>query len=137
IESQKDSVKAVQVYLQKDLPNAIGGFVLIDGYLYGASGKSLLCVEFKTGQIKWQEPSIAPGSLCYAEGRLYLHGENGNMALIEATPEKYCELGRFTPPDLPEHKNNREMAWAYPVIADGRLYFRDQDAMWCYKIKAD
>ena len=32
--------------------------------------------------------------------------------------------------------NPGEKAWAYPVIADGRLYIRDADCLWCYDIKA-
>ena len=56
------------------------------------------------------------------------------MALIEATPEEYRERGRFTPPNLPERGNTK--AWAYPVVANGRLYIRDWDRLWCYDVKA-
>ena len=80
-------------------------------------------------QVKWAERSVAPGAVCYADGRLYLHGEGGDVALVEATPEAYRENGRFTPPDPPKQRaNRREKAWAYPVIANGRLYIRDADA---------
>jgi hypothetical protein len=66
---------------------------------------------------------------------LYLHGEDGQMALVEATPEAYRERGRFTPPSPPKRANAMEKAWAYPVIAGGRLYVRDADCLWCYDIK--
>ena len=90
-----------------------------------------------TGQIKWSERSVAPGAVCYADSRLYLHGESGDMALVEATPEAYREHGRFTPTNPPQQRANPgEKAWAYPVIADGRLYIRDADCLWCYDIKA-
>jgi len=39
-------------------------------------------------------------------------------------------------PNRPKHKNSMEKSWPYPIIANGRLYIRDQDAMWCYDIKA-
>ena len=56
---------------------------------------------------------------------------------VEATPEAYREHGRFTPPNPPQQRANpEEKAWAYPVIADGRLYIRDADCLWCYDIKA-
>jgi hypothetical protein len=29
-----------------------------------------------------------------------------------------------------------EKAWAYPVVADGRLYVRDHGMLWCYDVKA-
>jgi hypothetical protein len=59
------------------------------------------------------------------------------MALVEATPEAYREHGRFTPPNPPMQRViPAEKAWAYPVIAHGRLYIRDSDSLWCYDIKA-
>jgi hypothetical protein len=57
------------------------------------------------------------------------------VALVEATPDEYRELGRFSPPDQPEHKQARAKAWAYPVVANGRLYLRDQGSLWCYDVE--
>ena len=76
----------------------IGGQVLLDGYLYGTNSKGMACAEFLTGKIKWQSPGVGPGAVQYADRRLYVHGENGDVALVEATPEAYREKGRFTPP---------------------------------------
>jgi hypothetical protein len=55
------------------------------------------------------------------------------VALVEATPEAYREKGRFTPPDAPNVGQPR--AWAYPVVANGRLYIRDADVVWCYDVR--
>src|ERR1039457_69202 len=101
--------------------------------LYGTSAGALLCLEFKTGTVKWDDRSIAPAALCYADGRLYLHGENGEVALVEATPEAYREKGRFKPSDAPDRGASK--SWAYPVIANGRLYIRDLGTLWCYDVK--
>jgi len=126
-----------EVYRGMKLPRMIGGAVLVGEYLYGASGMALVCAAFKSGEVKWSERSVAPGAVAYADGRLYLHGESGEMALVEATPESYREHGRFTPPNPPEQRANRgEKAWAYPVVSGGRLYIRDADSLWCYDIKA-
>jgi outer membrane protein assembly factor BamB len=128
--------KVEEVYRGMKLPRMIGGAVLVGDYLYGTSGMALVSVDFKTGDIKWTERSVAPGAVAYADGRLYLHGENGEVALVEATPEAYRERGRFMPSNPPERRGNAgEKAWAYPVIADGRLYIRDGDSLWCYDIK--
>src|SRR5256885_3460074 len=87
--------------------------VLVGEYLYGTSGQALMCIEFKSGQVKWSQRSVAPGAVCYADGRLYLHGEGGDVALVECTPEEYREHGRFTPPNAPEQRvNSGEKAWA-------------------------
>jgi outer membrane protein assembly factor BamB len=109
--------------------------VLVGDYLYGSSGVTLVCAEFKSGQIQWSERVPAPGALCYADDRLYVHEENGTITLIEATPEGYREHGRVTPPNPPVSANRMEKAWAHPVIADGRLFVRNNESLWCYDIK--
>jgi outer membrane protein assembly factor BamB len=134
----KDEVKTEPVYFSKKLPTSIGGSVLLGEYLYGTNGGGLLCVEFTTGKEKWQDKCVGAGSVCYADGMLYVHGENGDAALVEATPEGYHEKGRFTPPDQPKHRQRTppEKAWAYPVVANGRLYLRDLGMLWCYDVHA-
>jgi outer membrane protein assembly factor BamB len=122
-----------QVYSSPRLPTAIGGAVLVGDYLYGTTSQALVCAEFKTGEIKWTDRGVGAGSLCYADGLLYLHGENGELALVEATPESYREKGRFTPPDQPDRGQSK--AWAYPVVANGRFYIRDFGVLWCYDVR--
>lgn len=121
------------VYQSRKLPSAIGGQVRVGDYLYGTGNATLYCVEYRTGTVKWEERGIGPGSLCYADGLLYIHGENGAVALVEATPEGYREKGRFTPPDLPTRR--QEKAWAYPTLANGNLYIRDLGSLWCYGVR--
>ncbi len=128
-----DAVAAEQVYFSPKLPTAIGGAVKLGAYLYGSASRSLVCADFESGELKWEERSIAPASICYADNRLYLHGEDGDVALVEATAGAYQEKGRFTPPDQPDR--GRAKAWAYPVVANGRLYLRDMDRLWSYDIK--
>lgn len=134
--TEQGGVKPEQVYFDPKLPTAIGGAVLVGDSLYGCGSEALLCVDFKTGQVKWSERSAAPGSLCCADGRLYLHGENGEVVLIEPSAEGYQERGRFSPPQQPVHTKQMEKAWSYPVIANGRLLIRDLDCLWCYDVKA-
>src|SRR5262249_39631238 len=123
------------VYVTSKVPNWLGGAVKIGDYLYGTTSARLLCIEFATGKVMWEERPVGPGSVCYAEGRLYFHGENGDVALIEATSTGYHELGRFTPPDPPDRGQSK--AWAYPALANGRLYIRDLGTLWSYDIRAD
>ncbi len=133
-------VAAEQVYFVRGLPNGIGGAVLVGENLYGTEvGQTLVAAEFATGKVKWQSKSIGWSSVAYADGLLYLHGINGDVALVEATPEAYREKGRFTPPAQPKHGQAGpfpEGAFAYPVIANGRLYIRDLGTLWAYDIKA-
>src|SRR5262249_21372260 len=128
LKADAGGISAEKVYLARGLPNRIGGSVLVGDYLYGTASGGLVAAEFTTGKVKWQGQGVGGGSVAYADGHLYVHGENGDLALVEATPEAYREKGRFTPPAQP--KRNRlgpfpERAWTYPVIANGRLYIRD------------
>jgi outer membrane protein assembly factor BamB len=133
LKTQDDTVEADEVYFSPKLPTAVGGAVDVGDFLYGTTGQALLCAEFATGKVRWSEHALGAASLCYADERLYLHGENGEVALVAATPEAYREKGRFSPPDQPDR--GRSKAWAYPVVANGRLYIRDLDTLWSYDIK--
>jgi outer membrane protein assembly factor BamB len=135
-------VTAEQVYFERGLPSWFGGAVLVSAHLYGTYGTQsdhkLMAMEFATGKVKWQTDSIGLSSMLYADGFLYLHGVNGEMALVEVTPEAYRIKGRFTPPALPEHKKVGpfpEASFSYPVVANGRLYVRDLTTMWAFDIK--
>jgi outer membrane protein assembly factor BamB len=137
LSADNGGVKADEVYFDKKLPTTIGGALLVGDYLYGTTRDLFLCVDFKTGKIKWQkERTMAPSSLCLADNRLYLHGEtNGDVALIEPSPDGYKEHGHFTPPGIPEKRLGK--AWSYPAVADGRLYIHDWGTLWCYDVRAE
>jgi hypothetical protein len=136
LHATKDGVTAEEVYFERSVPNTLGGQVLLEGYLYGTNPEGMVSAEFKTGKIKWQADSVGPGAVLYADGHLYVSGEGGDVALVEASPEAYREKGRFTPPNPPKRVRSREMAWAYPVVANGRLYIRDLGTLWCYDVRA-
>ncbi len=123
-----------EAYFSQKLPTAIGGAVLVGDSLFGTTGIDLMCVDFATGSVKWQEKCVGAGSICAADGRLYVHGENGDVALVEVSSAGYAEKGRFTPPDPPARTGGTK-AWAYPVVASGRLYIRDLGCLWCYDVK--
>lgn len=135
-----DGVKAEEIYFNRKMPTAIGGAVVVGDYLYGTSRELTLCTDFTTGENKWtKERAVAPASILYADGMLYLHGENaGDVALVEASPDGYKQVSHFTPPDVPSDRGGKaKAAWQYPAIANGRLYISDWDTLWCFDIKAD
>lgn len=130
----KDGTFEVQpVYFEQKVPTAIGGSIKVGKELYGTTAQAMLCLDFLTGQLKWEDRALGAGSLCFAEGHFYLHSENGDVALVEASAEGYREKGRFTPANLPDR--GRSKSWAYPVVANGRLYIRDLGSLWCYDIR--
>jgi outer membrane protein assembly factor BamB len=132
--ANQGKVTSQAVYHEKRLPGANGGSIVLDGHLYGTNSAGLLCVELATGAIKWQERGIGTAAIAYADGRLYLHGENGDVALVEPSLTGYSEKGRFTPPGQPDRGQSK--AWAHPVVANGRLYIRDLGTLWAYDVQA-
>jgi outer membrane protein assembly factor BamB len=134
--STKDGVAAEQVYFERDAPNTLGGQVLLGDTIYGTNQEGPAAAEFATGKILWKSTGVGPGAVFYADDRLYFHGENGEIALAEATPQAYRELGRFTPPGQPKRTDAKERAWSYPVVAAGRLYIRDRGTLWCFDVRA-
>ena len=140
LKPEGNGVAAEQVYFIRGLPNGIGGAVVVGDHIYGTeAGQKLVSAEFATGKVKWQAETISWSSIAAADGMLYLHGINGDLALVEATPEGYREKGRFTPPAQPQKKKVGqfpEASFTYPVIANGTLYIRDLGTLWAWDIKA-
>ena len=133
LEATEGRTEFTPVYFESKAPTAIGGVVRLGEHLYGTSGNALMCLEFKTGKLLWEERALGAASICAADGMLFLHGEeNGEVALVEASPEGYREKGRFTPPEMPER--GRSKSWTYPVVANGKLYIRELDRLWCYEV---
>lgn len=139
--SANGEITAEEIWFAKDMENHHGGMIVVDGALYGANGGNgggyLICLDFETGTVLWNERDpekrrVRKGSVAMADGRIYYRTEEGTMLLIEPNRKEYIERGRFEQPD-----RTRQPAWTHPVIASGKLYVRDQDALFCYNVKAN
>jgi outer membrane protein assembly factor BamB len=143
-----DAFEAKEVYsrrAQKSVKNTHGGVVLIGGHIYGHSERlGWVCQEFKTGNVVWSEGDkleTKSGAITAADGMLYLYSEEGTAALLKATPKGWQEHGRFDIPEkskVPETRptSRRAKIWTQPVVANGRLYLRDQEFLFCFDISA-
>ena len=118
-----------------ELQNHHGGFVLINGVVYGGHGQSNgfpFALELESGRMMWTRARGAgtgSAAVTAADGHLYFRYQDGTMALIEANPSAYTLKGSFTIPGV------RHPSWSHPVVAAGRLYLREQDALHVYNIK--
>ena len=125
-----------ELYFTSSMQNHHGGMVVVDGALYGANGGNgggmMAGIDFETGDVLWKERKGPKGAVAYADGRLYLRSEEGPIVLMEPNKEEYIERGRF---DQPDRSNSK--AWAHPVVANGKLYIRDQGLLLCYDIAAN
>ncbi len=104
-----------------------------DGYLYGIDGRQengarLRCVELKTGKVKWEKDRFGCASLLLADGQIVALTEDGDLVLIDATPDGYKEKSRATV--LKVAPCRAEIA-----LADGKLYGRDGKKLVCWNVK--
>jgi outer membrane protein assembly factor BamB len=130
LSSKGGETKAEFGYFTKDMESHHGGMVLADGCIYGSSDPGILrCLDLKTGDKKWENRSVGKGAITAVDGKLILRAETGPVALVKLSSDKYEELGRFEPSE----KSGRQ-AWAYPVVAKGKLFLRDQDKMTAYDV---
>jgi len=105
------------VWENKNMRSHMSGPVLIHGYLYGFDDNRLVCLEWKTGEKKWNEKSLLKGSLMAAGDKLIVLGETGCLAIVAATPAAYQELASTQVVD--------GRCWTMPVLAVGRIYARN------------
>jgi outer membrane protein assembly factor BamB len=123
-----------EIYFGRDLQNRHGGVVLVGDYVYGDRDDSGFpwCAEWRTGKVRWKKDKRTEGggsaAVTYADGHLYFQYDNGVVALVEASPEAYHEVGSFKIP------NAKPPCWSHPVVVGGKLYIRNQDALWCYDV---
>lgn len=123
------AVTATEAWRTKDMVCHHGGFVILDGYIYGNHSKGWTCLELKTGRKQWYESGVGKGSLCYADGMLYVFGEEGGLAgLAELSPTGFKLAGTFS-------VAGKGPSWAHPVVTGGRLYLRYDDNLYCFDVK--
>jgi outer membrane protein assembly factor BamB len=132
--SSASGITPTPAYFAQRLGIAEGGAVLVGSHIYNATDQGVRAIDWATGQIAWQNRSIGAASIAVADGKLYLHGENGEVALVDASPAGHQERGRFTPANPPTGGSAK--AWAHPVVANGRLYVRQADVLWAYDVAA-
>ncbi len=132
-----DGVKADEVYFleSKVFQNHHGGMVLVGGYIYAGHGHNRgfpICIEFSTGRVVWggdiRNGGSGSAAVAYADGNLYFRYQNGVMKLIGASPNGYSEKGSFEIPGA-------NLSWSHPVIAGGKLYLRERDALYAHNLK--
>ena len=67
--------------------------VIYEGNAYSITDRFLECVDAKTLESKWRRRGFGTGQLLLVGDKLLVHSETGTLTLVEATPEKYQELG--------------------------------------------
>lgn len=126
------------VYRNRKMKNHFSSSVFYKGYLYGFSDTILTCMSFvppldeTKRQVAWTFPDRAAfgkGSLIIADGHLILLGETGLLAVAEATPAKIEIKSSLQIPT--------DRAWSLPALANGLLYVRDREKLYCLDLRKE
>jgi outer membrane protein assembly factor BamB len=127
ITKANDAFRAAKVWENTRMKNKFTSSVLHEGHIYGLDEAILACVNAETGELKWKGGRYGYGQVVLASGHLIVTAEDGDVALVRATPERHNELVRFS---AIEGKT-----WNHPAISNGVLLVRNGTEMSAFRIR--
>ncbi len=103
-----------------------------DGFLYGfhgrqEEGQALRCIQLKTGKVMWSVDGYGAGTVTLAGDRLLILRENGELVIAPAASDGFHPTAHAS--------ILSKVVRAYPALADGRLYARDEKTLVCVRLK--
>jgi outer membrane protein assembly factor BamB len=112
------------------------------GYFGGGPEGYLVCVDPKTGQVKWEEKTGNGSTLIAVDGCLLGLTYTGDLILVNPSPDGFMKItewkGAVTRmPWLDKgkvYKKDLAFCWVGPVVAHGKLYLRYDDTLSCYDL---
>jgi len=112
-----------------------------EGHVYGSSGRNagdalLVCVDWRTGEVKWSEAGLGRASVVFVDGHLIVLGEFGDLVLVAASPAGYREVSRTRLVDDAGAPLLSLPCWAAPVVARGLLFVRGAGRLVCLDLMA-
>ena len=128
VKGSGNSFTASTVWENMNMKNKFNSSVLHNGFVYGLDEGILVCLDVNTGERKWKEGRYGYGQVILAGDHLIVSSDQGDIALVKASPDRYTELARF--------KAVEGQTWNYPAIAEGRLLVRNSNQMAAFDISA-
>lgn len=117
-----------EVYRSANMQNHFSTSVLHQGHLYGLSNDRLRCVDWATGETKWDQRGTGRGNVLLADGQLIVLTEKGDLLLADASPAAFTEKSRW--------KALEGTCWTAPVLANGILYLRNESKLMALDFRA-
>jgi outer membrane protein assembly factor BamB len=124
---QFDGSRLVDVWTSNDvLSNHYATSVHHEGQLYGYHGRQefgpvFRAVNLQSGKVLWSTERFGAGSVTLAGNQLLIVRETGEVIIAAASPKSFQPIARaqVLPPTVR----------AYPALADGVLYVRNDDTL--------
>jgi outer membrane protein assembly factor BamB len=103
-------------------------FVVHKGHAFGFAGSSIACIDLKDGGRKWKGGQYGHGQLVLLSDQdlLLVLSEEGELALVGATPDQFTEFARF-----PAIKGK---TWNHPVLVGDVLLVRNAEEMVAFRL---
>jgi outer membrane protein assembly factor BamB len=132
LELSADGTSVKELWTNKTLDSQVGGFVTVDGRIYGAgnASKVWVCLDWKTGKELGTANLGKQGNIIYADGLLYCYSEDGNVILAEPKADGYGEISKLKVPF------GQKQHWAHLVIDNKKLFVRHGTSLMVYSIAA-
>ena len=121
-----DGFAVEEEWVQARMRNHFNTSVLVGSTLYGFDNATLRAVDASTGDLLWAHRGFGKGSVTAGDGLLFVLGDAGTLALVEATPVEYRELGRV--------QAMEGRSWTSPSLAGSLLVVRDHDELVAYDV---
>ena len=109
----------------KNLKAKFSNPVLKNGYLYGLSENLLVCLEAKTGELKWRGNKYGYGRILVSKDKLLILGNTGVLSIVEATPNQFKEV-------FSEQLLSDVRCWNGPALASGYLVAMNGEELACF-----
>lgn len=115
------------VWKSKHLKSKFSNFVVHREHLYGLDNGLLTCLQLSNGERTWKKGRYGHGQLLLVDGRLLIQCESGEIALVEANPDKHVELARF--------RALEDKTWNHPALARNILVVRNDREAAAYELQ--
>jgi outer membrane protein assembly factor BamB len=124
-----DRLAVRELWRTNRMKNQFTSSVHHGGFIYGLDESILACLDAASGEVKWKGGRYGYGQVMLASDHLVVVTEDGELALVRATPERHIELSRF--PVL------EGRTWNHPAMADGYLLVRNTTAMAAFDLRSN
>ncbi|GAA4466553.1 PQQ-binding-like beta-propeller repeat protein [Novipirellula rosea] len=125
--------------------------VLIDGFLYGCSGRNapdsdFRCIQWDTGEVKWSDPRRTRASATRVGDVMLVLEERGTLQVVKANSEKFELVNEWRLDEGDADHDNADQdnaavppirypCWSAPIVVGNRMLVRGDERVVCFELR--